>query len=83
MRGRMPERISRADRADALIKASLRIAGQQLPVTVIDMSDRGCKIRCEEILPVGEVVELVLPAFQPSEASIRWSLAGMAGLRFI
>lgn len=83
MRGQMPERVSRADRADALVKASLRISGQQLPVTIIDMSNRGCKIRCHEILPVGEVVELVIPAFRPSAASVRWSHAGMAGLRFV
>jgi len=83
MRGRMRERVSRADRVDALLKASLRVAGRQLPITIIDMSDRGCKIRCLEVLPVGEVVELVIPAFQPSAATIRWSLAGMAGLRFI
>jgi hypothetical protein len=79
----MPGWVCRADRADVLIKAGLRVAGRELPVTIIDMSDRGCKIRCLHILPIGEVVELVIPAFQPSAASVRWSLPGMAGLRFI
>jgi hypothetical protein len=35
------------------------------------------------MLPIGEIVELVIPAFQPNTASVRWSLPGMAGLRFI
>ena len=83
MRGRMPGWVARPDRADVMIKAGLRVAGRDLPVTIIDMSERGCKIRCLEILPIGEVVELAIPAFQPNAASVRWSLPGMAGLRFI
>ena len=83
MRGRMPDCVGRAKRTDVLIKAALRLAGQQLPVTIIDMSERGCKIRCLHLLPIGEVVELVIPAFQPNVASVRWSLPGIAGLRFI
>ena len=83
MRGRSPGWISRPDRTDVMIKAALRIAGRELPVTIIDMSDGGCKVRCLHILPIGEIVELVIPAFQPSAASVRWSLPGKAGLRFV
>jgi hypothetical protein len=83
MRGRMPGWVSRTDRADVLIKAGLRVAGREVPVTIVDMSERGCKIRCLHMLPIGEIVELVIPAFQPNAASVRWSLPGMAGLRFI
>jgi hypothetical protein len=79
----MPDWVSRGERSEVLIKAVLRVAGRDLPVTIIDMSPHGCKIRCLHLLPIGEVVELVIPAFQPNAASVRWSLPGMAGLRFI
>lgn len=83
MRAPMPGWVSRADRTDVLVKAALRIASRELPVTIIDMSEGGCKIRCLHILPIGEIVQLVIPAFEPNAASVRWSLPGMAGLRFI
>ena len=83
MRGRMPGCVSRAERTDVLIKAALLVAGREVPVTVTDMSAAGCKIRCLQMLPIGEVVQLVIPAFQPNTASVRWSLPGVAGLRFI
>lgn len=83
MRGRMPGWVSREDRQAVQIKATLRLNGRELPVTIIDMSDSGCKIRCLHILPIGEVVQLGMPAFQPNPASVRWSLPGIAGLRFI
>jgi hypothetical protein len=79
----MPGCVSRAERTDVLIKAALLVAGREVPVTVIDMSTAGCKIRCLQMLPIGEVVQLVIPAFQPNTASVRWSLPGVAGLRFI
>lgn len=83
MRGQMPGWVPRADREPVHIKATLRINGRQLPVTIVDTSHDGCKIRCLHILPIGEVVQLEMPAFQPNAASVRWSLGGMAGLRFI
>jgi hypothetical protein len=79
----MPGWISRPNRTDVLIKAVLRTASRELPVTIIDMSDRGCKVRCLHILAIGEIVQLVIPAFQPNVATVRWSLPGMAGLRFV
>lgn len=83
MRGRMPGWISRPDRTDVMIKAALRMDGREVPVTIIDMSERGCKIRCLHILPIGQIVQLAIPAFQPNAASVRWSLPGLAGLRFV
>lgn len=83
MRGRMPGWTSRDDRRAVQIKALLRVNGRKLPVTIIDLSPSGCKIRCLHMLPIGEVVQLEMPAFQPNAASIRWSLPGVAGLRFI
>ena len=83
MRGRMPGWVSRDDRQVVEINAILRIIGRELPVTIIDMSTNGCKVRCHDILPIGEVAHLEMAAFQPTPASVRWSLIGMAGLKFI
>lgn len=83
MRGQMPSWVSRDDRQVVQIKATLRLNGRELPVTIIDMTTSGCKIRCLHILPIGEVVQLEMPAFQPNPASVRWSLPGLSGLRFI
>jgi hypothetical protein len=83
MHGRMPGWVTRADRSAVQINAALRLNGRELPVTIIDVSEHGCKIRCLHILPIGEVVHIEMPDFQPNVASVRWSLPGMAGLRFI
>ena len=72
MRGRMPGWIPRADRSDVMVKAALHFSGRDIPVTIIDMSERGCKVRCLHVLPIGEVsVQLSIPAFQPNSASVR------------
>ena len=83
MRGRMPGWVSRDDRQAVQIRATLRLDGREVPVTIIDVSNHGCKIRCLHILPVGEIVQLEMPSFQSNPASVRWSLPGMSGLRFI
>lgn len=83
MRRRMPGWISRADRTDLSINAALQVSGGEVPVTIIDMSEEGCKVRCLDVLPIGEIVQLAVPAFQPSRAMVRWSLSGLAGLRFV
>lgn len=83
MRGRMPNWVSRDNRQSVMIRAKLRLNGRELSVTIVDVSEGGCKIRCLHILPIGEVVQLEMPAFQPNYASVRWSLPGMSGLRFI
>jgi hypothetical protein len=83
MRGVMPGWTPRPDGTDVMIKAALRVAGRELPVTIMHMSQHGCKIRCLHMLPIGETVELTIPAFQPNLACVRWSLPGTAGLRFV
>jgi hypothetical protein len=80
----MPRWVSRSDRRAVSIDAFVLLStGAALPVTIIDTSDAGCKIRCLHILRIGEIVQLKIPSFQPNSASVRWSLPGKAGLRFI
>jgi len=74
---------TRADRRVVQIDARLRVSGREIPVTIIDMSEHGCKIRCLHILPIGHIVELQIQGFQPNMACVRWSLPALAGLRFI
>ena len=84
MRCRMAVETPRAPRTPVSVAAFIRLStGRKLPVTIIDSSDGGCKVSCLHILPIGEVVQLEAPAFQPYLASVRWSLPGKAGLRFI
>ena len=84
MRGRMPGWIARDDRNPVRIEATVQLTtGLRVPVTIIDASDRGCKISCLHALPIGEIVQLEIHAFQPNPASVRWSIAGKAGLRFL
>jgi hypothetical protein len=81
---RMPEWRSRSDRKAVCISGLVRLAsGLALPVTLVDASDGGCKIACLHSLPIGEIVQLEIADCQPSIASVRWSLPGRAGLRFL
>jgi hypothetical protein len=47
------------------------------------VNQTGCKLRCLQMLPIGQIVQLEIPAFQPNSASVRWSLPGRAGLQFV
>ncbi len=84
MRGRMPGEVPRAERRPVSIDGFVRLsAGRKIAVKIVDSSLWGCKVNCLHILPIGEVVQLEIPAAQPNLASVRWSLPGKAGLRFI
>jgi hypothetical protein len=83
MRGRMPGWVARSERRTVRIDGLVRLQGRDLSVTVTDLSLGGCKILCNEVLPVGEMVELKLPAVQASPATVQWTLPGKAGLRFL
>ena len=81
---RMPGWISRADRKPVYLCGSLGLRdGRSLFVTLTDVSSEGCRIRTTQILPIGEVVRLEVPGRESVRASIRWSLSGEAGLRFV
>lgn len=76
----VPRDVRRAVHIHGTIRTS---SGQEVPVTVIDVSDSGCKVRCLRLLPIGDVVQLEIPAFGQKAASVRWWLPGRAGLRFL
>lgn len=80
---RMRGWVSTTDRKPVSIDAKVLLHGCAVPATITDTSKSGCNVVCLQALPIGEVVQLELPAFKPQAATVRWSLGGKAGLRFV
>ena len=57
--------------------------GLRFPVTVTDVSEEGCKVACNHMLPIGEIVQLAIQGRDLVPVSVRWAILGKAGLRFI
>ena len=84
MRGRMPGWIKRDERDPVSVGATVHLSsGRGIAVTIVDVSAGGCKLRGFHALPIGEIVQLEIPAAQPQAASVRWVVGGLAGLRFV
>lgn len=79
---RVPGWIDRADRDLVSVPASLVLIGRNLPVQITNVSDGGCQIECDETLPIGAAVSLRLELVSIA-ATVRWSVLGKAGLRFV
>jgi hypothetical protein len=47
------------------------------------MSAQGCKVSAHHLLPIGAIVQLLVPGRDMMPASIRWSMLGKAGLFFL
>ena len=47
------------------------------------MSAQGCKVSAHYLLPIGAIVQLLVPGRDILPASIRWSMLGKAGLFFL
>jgi len=68
----------------AYLSASVRFGdGKRVAATITDLSSDGCKISSRQMLPVGELVELMVPGRESFQASVRWSTVDKAGLKFI
>src|SRR5690348_14820718 len=50
----------------------VRPGGNKLPVTVTNVSNDGCQVQCEQLLPIGETVELEAGDRRVA-ADVRWS----------
>ena len=83
----MPEKaheedwITRATREPTSVDASLALAGRQISVLIINISEDGCCIQCDEALPIGSTVSIHVQLVTIA-ATVRWSFAGRTGLRF-
>ena len=70
-------------RAPVRIAASLREpAKPSSPVTVTDLSARGCRILTRQRLAAGTIVWLRLPGLESWYATIVWATGAAAGLAF-
>jgi hypothetical protein len=73
-----------ADKMPAYRSASVRLGdGKRVAATIIDLSAVGCKITSLQMLPVGELVDLMIAGEASIRASVGWSTLDTAGLTFI
>jgi hypothetical protein len=78
---RLPGWIDRDGREPVAFPGSVVLPdGRAVPVTITDVSEAGCRIECEETLPIAATVGLEV-AGRVFEGDVRWSLLGTAGLR--
>jgi hypothetical protein len=74
----------RSDRPLVRLRGSIHLPnGLRFPVTVTDVSEEGCKVASNHLLPIGEIVQLAIQGRELVPVSIRWAIFGKAGLRFI
>jgi len=79
-----PDWVVRDERSQVTVGAAVRLStGRTMPVTIIDKSREGCKVRCFHSLPIGEIAQLEIPASHVAIVSVRWSIGGRAGLQFV
>ena len=72
--------IPRPERDPVSLPAFVVLAsGRSIPVTVVDVSNAGCRVQCDETLPIAATVSLELGG-GIANAQVRWALAGEAGL---
>ena len=80
---RRPGWIARRDReAVAIAGAVLLPDGRSLPVTVLNLSPEGCRVRCDETLPIAAKVIVELGG-TTTNAHVRWALGREAGLQLV
>jgi hypothetical protein len=80
---RMPGWIGRRDREAVAIPGSVTLPGGRiLPVTIRDLSSEGCRIECDETLPIAASV-VVDFGCSSARGHVRWALDGQAGLKLL
>lgn len=74
----------REDRRPVKLWATILMEGaNSIPVTLLDMTYDGCKVRTPEVLQVGDRLKLSIPNLGILKAEVRWYGDDRAGLRFI
>ena len=81
---RMPGWTARADRNDVRLSGMALLAdGRRIPVEVTNVSRDGCQVLSGETIGIGELIHLNVPSLDDVACTIRWSLLGNAGIRFV
>ena len=79
-----PGQVKRAPRVDTRFAATLIDSdGGKHHVTVTDISREGCRLETNELLKIGETVQLEVPKYGMYPAQIRWALGDEAGAVFL
>lgn len=72
----------RPDRSPVRIAAKLLLGNQEIAITILNISDDGCQVECDQLLPIGAAVTVGLGNVK-ADAAVRWSSYEKAGLRFV
>jgi hypothetical protein len=76
--------IPRADRQTVSLSGfALLDDARMIDIAVTNLSRDGCEVRTDELLKIGGIVRLTVPPFSDIRATVRWSLFGRAGVRFL
>ena len=80
---RMPGWISRRDREPVTIAGAVVLPdGRSVPVTIRDLTPEGCRVECDETLPIAANVVVDFGA-SSGNAHVRWSIGREAGLQLV
>ena len=80
---RLPGWLSRFDRDGVSLHGiAERADGREIPAQLTNLSKEGCRLETEETLKIGERVRVTMEMFDRVSGTVRWSLLGIAGVRF-
>lgn len=81
---RLPGWIARSDREEVRLTGTAILAdGRRIPVEITNLSSDGCQLMSGETIGIGERIQLTAPPLEEVAGTIRWSLLGSAGVRFM
>jgi PilZ domain len=76
--------IGRKDRLPVAIDAVVyRGDGSTVPLKLTDLTEEGCRLEGDEMLHIGERIQVSVPRLGMLEAQVRWAVEGSAGARFL
>lgn len=80
---RMPGWVARREREPVAIAGSVILPdGRSLDVTIRDLTPDGCRVECDETLPIAAKVVVDL-GDSTANAHVRWALGHEAGLQLV
>lgn len=83
VQGRAPGWVEREERKRVRVPATVLLPdGSSIEASVTDISFDGCRLETPALLPIGARLRLLLPKLGEVKAQVRWSMLGIAGLRF-
>ena len=81
---RVPGWVSREEREAVSLGGSATLAdGREIAVQLTDISRDGCRVLSDETLGIGQQILLNVAPLTGVSGMVRWSLFGIAGIRFV